>query len=91
MGSICLHHNCYLSCEPPNAGVCSGLPSFNICKTVTTVSGPHQVCGSDTNLGSECDPTVKGSCPQDGGLAVPPKADGGIGACFRLELPAAGC
>jgi hypothetical protein len=61
-GSICLHHNCYLSCAPPNAAVCDNFSPFNICKTVTTVSGNHQVCGSDSNLGNECDPTAGIAC-----------------------------
>lgn len=57
VGSICLHHSCYISCESdPN--VCVALPTFDLCKAVTTSSGAHQVCGSDENLGSECDPTA---------------------------------
>lgn len=60
-GSICLHHSCYISCEA-NANACSGLPDFDECKDVTTPSGTHPVCGSDQNLGSECDPTAGISC-----------------------------
>ncbi|MFO0547645.1 MAG: hypothetical protein U0271_04605 [Polyangiaceae bacterium] len=56
-GSLCLHHSCYISCAAPNDMACSALPDFNVCKSVTTVSGDHPVCGSDQNLGSECDPT----------------------------------
>jgi hypothetical protein len=63
-GSICLHHSCYISCEPPNEMACAGLPSFNQCKPVTTISGPHQVCGSDDNLGDQCNPTLH--CAQGG-------------------------
>jgi len=33
-----------------------------VCKSVTTASGAYAVCGSDTNLGSECDPTQGKSC-----------------------------
>lgn len=62
MGSICLHHNCYISCAPPNANACDVSPSFNICKTVTTSSGMHEVCGSNENLGNECDPTQGINC-----------------------------
>lgn len=58
MGSICLHHNCYISCTSSN----DCLMSFPVCKTVTTSSGQHQVCGSDDNLGSECDPTAGLAC-----------------------------
>jgi hypothetical protein len=62
MDSVCLHHNCYLSCEDPNAAVCDSFPPFTICKTVTTSSGDHKVCGSDDNLGNECDPTAGLAC-----------------------------
>jgi hypothetical protein len=61
-GSVCLHHSCYISCEPPNQTACDNLPSFNVCKDVTTSSGNHQVCGSDENLGGECDPTAGLEC-----------------------------
>jgi len=63
MGSICLHHNCYISCAPPNDNACNALPgSFDVCKPVSTMSGDHQVCGSNDNLGSECDPTAGLAC-----------------------------
>jgi hypothetical protein len=61
-GSVCLHHSCYISCETPNETACAGLPDFNECKTVTTTSGDHDVCGSDSNLGNECDPTAGLPC-----------------------------
>jgi hypothetical protein len=56
VGSVCLHHNCYVSCESDAS--CATVDQFNVCKTVTTSSGSHQVCGSTTNLGSQCDPTT---------------------------------
>jgi hypothetical protein len=31
---------------------------FPLCKSVTTSSGVYYVCGSNSNLGSECDPTL---------------------------------
>lgn len=61
-GSICLHHACYISCAPPNDMACNNLASFKVCKSVTTSSGVHQVCGSNDNLGSECDPTAGLAC-----------------------------
>lgn len=62
-GSICLHHNCYISCEAPNGNACvNQAPSLNTCKSVTTSSGPHQVCGSNDTLGNECDPTAGVAC-----------------------------
>jgi hypothetical protein len=58
MGSLCLHHSCYISCDPAqNPNACTNLASFNQCKGVTTGSGPHNVCGSNQNLGTDCDPT----------------------------------
>lgn len=56
-GSICLHRSCYISCDQPNANACdSQPPSLSECRTVTTSSGVHHVCGSSQNLGGECDP-----------------------------------
>ncbi len=57
-GSICLHHNCYVQCDPTVASSCATVDQFNVCKAVTTSSGTHDVCGSSTNLGSQCDPTA---------------------------------
>jgi hypothetical protein len=54
-GSVCLHHSCYITCDAtqsPNA--CSTLPTINKCKTVTTTSGDHSVCGSSSTLGGQC-------------------------------------
>lgn len=61
-GSICLHHSCYISCETPNDTACDGLPEFDQCKSVSTPSGGHFVCGSAENLGDECDPTAGTAC-----------------------------
>ena len=58
-GSICLHHNCYISCTgATDTTSCTKADKFPICKSVTTSSGAHFVCGSNTSLGSECDPTA---------------------------------
>lgn len=56
-GSICLHHGCYISCEA-NPAICANVPGLSLCKSVTTASGVHPVCGSSQNLGSDCDPTA---------------------------------
>jgi hypothetical protein len=61
-GEICLHHHCYVSCESPNEAACTTQTKFTVCKTVTTSSGAHAVCGSPANLGSECDPTTGAAC-----------------------------
>lgn len=62
MGSLCLHHSCYISCEPPNQTACDNLPQLNLCKAVVSSSGAHQVCGSSSNLGNDCDPQSGASC-----------------------------
>jgi hypothetical protein len=61
-GSICLHHSCYINCASPNETACANLPNLNVCKSVTTSSGMHQVCGSNENLGNECDPQAGQAC-----------------------------
>jgi hypothetical protein len=55
-GSICLRHSCYLSCDPAAADACKTSDKFNVCKTIQSAGKTLHVCGSDTNLGSECDP-----------------------------------
>lgn len=66
MGSLCLRHNCYISCDADAADSCKNADKFNVCKQVSTGSGTYSVCGSGTNLGSECDPTQGKAC--NGGL-----------------------
>ena len=61
-GSICLRHNCYIACDPNNTSSCATADQFNICKAVTTSTGTYDVCGSATNLGNQCDPTVGKNC-----------------------------
>ncbi len=66
MGSLCLHHNCYIGCDSDASMPCKNADQFNICKSVTTISGTYSVCGSSTNLGNEGDPTQGKNC--NGGL-----------------------
>jgi hypothetical protein len=61
-GSICLRHSCYIACGDAGADACKSADRFNQCKTVTTSSGPHNVCGSTDNLGTDCDPTQGKNC-----------------------------
>jgi hypothetical protein len=62
-GSICLRHACYIGCNADaGADACKSADQFNQCKSVTTASGAHSVCGSTNNLGTECDPTQGKSC-----------------------------
>ena len=65
VGSLCLHHNCYIACGSDagvDGGGCRAADKFNVCKQVTTSSGTYSVCGSSSNLGSECDPTAGRNC-----------------------------
>lgn len=65
-GSLCLRHSCYISCNPDAGTSCATADKFNVCKSVTTSSGSYNVCGSSSNLGSECDPAAGKNCT--GGL-----------------------
>ena len=62
-GSVCIRHSCYIQCDPNATDACKSADRFNICKSVTTTS-TYSVCGSDTNLGDECDPTQGKNCTQ---------------------------
>lgn len=56
-GSVCLRHSCYLGCDPKATDACKTSDKFNVCKSVDAGAGKTvNVCGSDTNLGSECGP-----------------------------------
>lgn len=62
-GSICLRHSCYIACSADaGAEACKSADTFNVCKSVTTSSGAHSVCGSDSNLGTECDVAQGQAC-----------------------------
>lgn len=62
-GSICLRHSCYIACDADaGADACKNADKFNQCKSVTTSAGTYSVCGSTTNLGTECDPTQNKNC-----------------------------
>jgi hypothetical protein len=74
-GSICLHHSCYIACsdggdagadaaDAGSAGAdsCKTADKFNVCKQVSTGTGKYSVCGSASNLGTDCDPTQGKAC-----------------------------
>jgi hypothetical protein len=61
-GSICLRRSCYIACDGDAGNACATADKFNVCKQVTTGSGTHSVCGSDENLGTDCDPTQNKNC-----------------------------
>jgi hypothetical protein len=59
-GSICLHHSCYISCTgASDMTSCNAVADhYPLCKATTTEAGASVfVCGSSTNLGTDCDPT----------------------------------
>jgi hypothetical protein len=62
-GSMCLRHSCYIACgADAGADACKTADQFNQCKAVTTGSGTFNVCGSTSNLGTDCDPTQGKNC-----------------------------
>ena len=66
-GSVCIHHSCYIACTPDaGANTCKAADKFNQCKAVTTSTGTYSVCGSATNLGTDCDPTQGKLCSGSG-------------------------
>jgi hypothetical protein len=69
-GSICLHHSCYIACDPEASTSCATTDNFNICKPVTTSSGTYFVCASSSNLGSQCDPTRNLACPTNTDVCI---------------------
>jgi hypothetical protein len=70
-GSICLHHSCYIACNPEaGASACQTADQFNICKQVTTSTGTYSVCGSNSNLGNQCDPTQGINCPSSSSVCI---------------------
>ncbi len=68
--SICLHHNCYITCTTSPDSCAFNPPDLSVCRDVTTSSGQYNVCGSTTNLGSECDPTVVGQTCSGGKVCI---------------------
>jgi hypothetical protein len=61
-GSICLRRSCYIGCDDSDPNACATADQFNVCKPVTTSTGTYSVCGSSSNLGTECDPTQSQHC-----------------------------
>jgi len=61
-GQICVHKHCYVSCAAEAASVCESEPVYTTCKAITTRSDTFPVCGSQNNLGSQCDLTTGKPC-----------------------------
>jgi hypothetical protein len=53
-GSICLHNDCWISCDAPNQTACTTQPTLNQCKPVTSSGKTYNVCGTAANLGTQC-------------------------------------
>jgi hypothetical protein len=53
-GSICLHHDCWISCAAPDQSACATQSILNTCKPVADGSSTYDVCGTATNLGNQC-------------------------------------
>jgi hypothetical protein len=70
-GSLCLHHSCYIACNPDaGADACKSADKFNVCKSVQTSTRTYSVCGSSTNLGTDCDLTQGKTCPTAGSICI---------------------
>jgi hypothetical protein len=63
--SICLHGDCYPACEA-DANACGAGAE---CKNVKIAAGTFAVCGTPSNLGSDCDPAAGAYCP-GGGVCI---------------------
>ncbi len=70
VGSTCLHHNCYIGCGGDASNACATADPFNQCKPVTTSSGTYDVCGSASNLGSQCDPMTGLACADSSQVCI---------------------
>jgi hypothetical protein len=63
VGSVCLHHACYISCDPyPDADTnhCNEATGgrFTTCTSTSESGNSYSVCGSSTSLGTQCSPTT---------------------------------
>jgi hypothetical protein len=55
-GSVCLRHSCYIGCDPNSANACKTSDQFNKCKPVASSGKSYNICGSETNFGTDCGP-----------------------------------
>lgn len=53
---ICVHGDCWISCDAPNQSACAGQPTLTVCKPVTTGATTYNVCGTAQGLGNQCGP-----------------------------------
>jgi hypothetical protein len=62
VGSVCLDHSCFISCSPEASTSCEKADMFPVCKAVSTSYGTYYVCGTSSNLGTQCNPTEGKNC-----------------------------
>jgi cysteine-rich repeat protein len=53
-GQICLHHDCWISCDAPNQNACASQPALSACKPVTDNGVVYDACGTAQSLGNQC-------------------------------------
>jgi hypothetical protein len=58
---ICLHHDCYVACDP-DAGAAACADPTAACIEVTVTAGTYLVCAAPSTMGSECDLAVGNAC-----------------------------
>jgi hypothetical protein len=83
-GSICLHHQCYIACNPDGGagggdsgaeagGGGTGCPNdndLNVCKLVSESGTGYYVCGSSSSFGTECNPTTGLACANPSAVCI---------------------
>ncbi len=70
-GSICIHHSCYIACAPDaGASACQSADQFNECKPVSASGNTYYVCGSSTNLGTQCNPESGQLCAGSAAVCI---------------------
>lgn len=69
-GSICLRGSCYIACDTAVPDSCRAADEFNVCKPVTTGGETYSVCGSEDNLGTECDAANGNPCADANDVCV---------------------
>jgi hypothetical protein len=58
---ICLHHDCYVACDP-DAGAAACADPSEACTEVTVTAGTYLVCAAPSTMGSQCDLAVGNAC-----------------------------
>jgi hypothetical protein len=67
-GSLCVRGGCYISCEADASDACKYSDHLNVCKAVSAYGKTLHLCGSATDVGSDCD--VDGSTCAAGFICI---------------------